>query len=170
MKIGKKVILCLFLAALVCSSVFAGSTNDSRPCDYKEFGLDGSKFFVYMTKDTPYTGWSLWSKRSNMEPAQSPHGPLMATYVNPAADDSIKRKGGMAFGSLIVVENRASNGTLTSLDARIKIKGYHPQGGDWYWFRFSSEGMIQAEGKAASCLACHEQRKENDYLMTAPVK
>jgi hypothetical protein len=167
MSIGKTVFLAFFLAAVFCGSVVAGGAGGPSSCDYRHFGLDGSKFFLYMTKDTPYTKWSPWPGRSKTSSARtpSPHGPLVTTYVNPAAQGSLARKEGLAFGSLIVMENRSDDGKLTSLDARIKIKGYNPARGDWYWFRFAPDGTISAEGKAASCLACHEQRRGNDYVM-----
>ncbi|MGE5800444.1 MAG: cytochrome P460 family protein [Syntrophaceae bacterium] len=167
MSICKTVFLAFFLAAVFYGSVAAGGANGPSSCDYRHFGLDGSKFFLYMTKDTPYTGWSLWPGQGKTSPARtpSPHGPLVTTYVNPAAQRSLGHKEGMAFGSLIVMENRSDDGKLTSLDARIKIKGYHPAGGDWYWFHFAPDGAISAEGKAASCLACHEQGRGNDFVM-----
>jgi len=170
MSIGKTVLIAFLLAAALWVAAPAGRAGEPSPCDYREFGLDASKFFLYLTKDTPYTGWSLWPGRSAMGPAGSPHGPRVVAYVNPAARESILRKGGMVFGSLIVLENRAADGRLTSLDARIKIKGYHPEGGDWYWFRFSPDGKAMAEGKAPSCLACHGQARDNDFTMTAPVQ
>ena len=169
MDIGRTVFLVLFIAAF-SFFIVDGGANGQSSCDYKVFGLDGSKFFLYMTKDTPYTGWSLWPGRKEAAFGQPFHGPMVTTYVNAAARDSIIRREGMAFGSLIVMENRTPDGKLTSLDARLKIKGYHPEGGDWYWFRFSPDGAILTEGKAASCLACHGQKRENDYVMTAPVK
>ena len=148
---------------------FAGS-DDSRPCDYREFGLDGEKFFLYLTKDTPYTKWELWPGTEPAAPARGPHGPFLTRYVNPAAYQSIVKGQGMAFGSLVVMENRGADGRLGSLAVKIKIKGYNPEAGDWYWFFFGPDGKIEAEGKAGRCISCHGGMKANDFVMTGPVK
>ena len=160
----------LILAVGLSLSGFADDGGESSPCDYKAFGLDGTKFFLYLTKDTPYTAWRLWPNRDSMAPATEPHGPFLTTYVNPAAYESIAKREGMAFGSLIVMENRDADKKLKNLAARIKIKGYSPEAGDWYWFAFAPDGTISAEGKVGACIGCHGKMKANDFVMTAPVK
>jgi hypothetical protein len=158
-----------FVIGLGVSGIAAGG-DEPNPCDYKEFGLDAGKFFLYLTKDTPYTKWRHWPEREKSRPAGAPHGPYIATYVNAAAYESIAKKEKMAFGALIVMENRGADKNLRNLAARIKIKGYNPAGGDWYWFAFAPDGTATAEGRAGACIGCHGKEKTDDYVMGAPAK
>lgn len=105
-----------------------------------------------------------------MRPAPDGHEAFVTTYVNPAALASITRRQGMSYGSLIVTENYGSDQKLASITAKLRIKGYHPERGDWYWFKFAPAGNILAQGQAACCLNCHSRQKENDYILTAPVR
>lgn len=165
-----KVFLPVLALVIGLSIPGAGGGEEPSPCDYKAFGLDASKFFLYLTKDTPYTKWRLWPDRDNARTAGKPHGPFVATYVNPAAYESLTKKGNMAYGSLIVMENRGADEKLRSLSARIKIRGYNPGGGDWYWFAFAPDGTATAEGKAGACIGCHGKGKANDYVMGSPAE
>ena len=107
----------------------------AESCDYKAFGLDAAKFFIYLTKDTPYAQVAGLAEPGGRHARQRRRtGRLSVAYVNPAAYESITKKENMAYGSLIVMENRGADQKLRNLTARIKIKGYNPKGGDWYWF------------------------------------
>lgn len=163
-------LLAVVLAIVPGAPVCADGWGESSLCDYKQYGLDGDKFFLYFTKDTPYPSWQLWPDKGKLRAAEEPHGAFLTTYVNPAAYRSITRKEGMAYGSLVVTENRDADMRLLNLTAKIKIKGYNPPGGDWYWFQYTPEGKIMAEGKAGACIACHGKRETNDFVMTAPVR
>ncbi|MHB8772188.1 MAG: cytochrome P460 family protein [Syntrophales bacterium] len=167
--IAKRVLPLLLLALVLGAPGGACGGDEPSPCDYKEFGLDAAKFFVYLTKDTPYRSWRHWPDREATRP-RGPHGPRAVTYVNPAAYDSIVRKEKMAYGSLIVMENRDPDESIRSLSVRIKIKGYNPEGGDWYWFAFAPDGTATAEGRAGACLGCHGKGKADDYVMGSPAK
>jgi hypothetical protein len=48
----------------------------------------------------------------------------------------------------------------------LKVKGYNPPAGDWYWFHFDAQGTGVASGRAADCIACHQDHKDNDFIMT----
>lgn len=166
----KKLLVIAVVAAVLGAAGGAGRGRaEPSPCDYKEFGLDAAKFFVYLTKDTPYRLWRHWPGREAARP-QGPHGPRAVIYVNPAAYEAIVRKDTMTFGSLIVMENRNPDESLRSLSVRIKIKGYNPEGGDWYWFAFAPDGTAQAEGRAGVCLGCHGKGKADDYIMGSPAR
>src|SRR5574340_1452924 len=148
----------------------ADDGGGTTPCDYKEFGLDGAKFFLYLTKDTPYNAWRLWPNKNSIAPATEPPGPFCTTYVNPAAYASITKREGMAFGSLIVMESRDADKKLQNLSVGLKVKGYNPAGGDWYWFAFAPDGAITAAGRLEACIRCHGKMRANDFVMSAPVK
>ncbi len=80
------------------------------------------------------------------------------------------KKEKMAYGSLIVMENRGADNKLRTLTARIKIRGYNPAGGDWYWFDFAPDGTTTTEGKAGACIGCHGMGKADDYALGASAK
>jgi len=170
-RIAKALLPALLALVLGLSTPGGAAVGDEPcPCDYKAFGLDAAKFFLYLTKDTPYTKWRHWPNGGKARPAEDPHGPFVVTYLNTAAHESIKKKEKMAFGSLIVMENRGADKNLRNLTVRIKIKGYNPTGGDWYWFAFTPEGKATAEGRAGACIGCHEKGKADDYVMGVPAK
>jgi len=167
----------LFLYALVTAFFFwpylithAQDMTDAPGCDVKKAGLDATKFFIYFTQDTPYTSWQLWPGKEKFTPGKDPHGAFVTAYVNPVAYRSITGKAGMAFGSLIVVENYDSDKKLANLTVMIKIKGYNPQAGDWHWFKYASDGKALAAGRVDVCINCHGAKKDNEYIMTSPVK
>jgi hypothetical protein len=47
-----------------------------------------------------------------------------------------------------------------------KIKGYNPEGEDWFWAEYSPDGKIIVSGKVEKCLNCRSTNKANDYIMT----
>ena len=169
----RKIVACFFAIVIVSGvSIFAFADDEAAtsPCDYKTYGLDAEKFFRYLTQDTPYTSWQLWPGKEKLYRGKEPHGALLTTYVNPVAYGSLTQRDGMAFGSLIVVENYSPDKKLTDLTVRIKIKGYNPRAGDWHWFHYAPDGKVIAAGRVDRCIDCHGKMKEDDYIMTAPLK
>ncbi|HWR72634.1 MAG TPA: cytochrome P460 family protein [Nitrospirota bacterium] len=168
----------LFLSVLTALAVLCGPAglhgqeDPSTSCDVRKAGLDPVKFHLYLTKDTPYTAWPLWPGTSAMAPARPPfsHGTFRTTYVNPAALRSIREGRGMDFGALIVTESFDAGRKLTGLSVKLKIRGYHPEAGDWHWFQYDAGGAVLSCGRTAVCIGCHAARKENDYLMTEPAR
>jgi hypothetical protein len=148
----------------------AQDKGEPLPCDYKQVGLDAAKFYIYLTQDTPYRSWSLWPGREKLSQGKAPHGRYVTTYVNPAALRSIESGAGMAFGSLIVTENYDDDKKLAGLMVKLKIKGYNPAEGDWYWFQYDRQGTAVAEGRVDGCINCHRARRGNENRMTAPAK
>ena len=156
----KKISACL-LAIVMCSGPgsigYADGWGESGLCNYRRYGLDAEKFFLYITQDRPYASWQTWPEKTKMQPGIEPHGAFHTTYVNPVAHRSIAKKEGMEFGSLIVMENFGPDKRLANITAKIKIKGYNPEGGDWCWFEYTPDGKTLSAGKEESCLACHEK-------------
>lgn len=164
-------ILALFLACALSGAGIAAYAQDRAeplPCDYKQVGLDAAKFYVYLTQDTPYRSWPLWPGRGKLSPGTAPHGRYVTTYVNPAALQSLASGEGMAFGSLIVTENYDAGKNLTGLMVKLKIKGYDPPAGDWYWFQYDSGGAVIAEGRVDSCKTCHRTQTGKERFLTEP--
>ncbi|HYQ47692.1 MAG TPA: hypothetical protein VEP69_01380, partial [Thermodesulfovibrionales bacterium] len=71
-------------------------------------------------------------------------------------------------GSLIVMENRERDGSIRGLSVRLRIKGYHPAGNDWYWLQYDRTGKATCEGRGYECLRCHCRGKENDKPGAVP--
>ncbi|HYQ48478.1 MAG TPA: hypothetical protein VEP69_05390, partial [Thermodesulfovibrionales bacterium] len=86
----RKMLISGCVTAVVVAAGLHARAGEPSPCDIREFGLDAGKFYLYLTQDTPYTRWQLWPGGSSiMRTADSPHGPVVTTYVNPAAHESL---------------------------------------------------------------------------------
>jgi hypothetical protein len=68
------------------------------------------------------------------------------------------------------MENYTADKRLVELSVMFRIKGYNPGAGDWHWFQYAPDGKVLAAGRVETCIRCHEAKKVNDYIMTAPVK
>lgn len=117
----------------------------------------------------PYRNWEMWPGSEEMHEGKAPHGALLTTYVNDIALKSIKKAKGMSNNSIIVKENHAPNKKLVAISVMYKVKGYNPEGGDWYWAQYDAEFNVLSEGKVKGCLDCHSTAKDNDYIFTGEV-
>jgi hypothetical protein len=120
--------------------------------------------------DPPYKKWDMWPGTDKMHKGAEPHGALLTTYVNDIALKSIKKMKGMKNHSIIVKENHAPNKKLVAVSVMYKVKGYNPEGGDWFWAQYDADFNILAEGKPKGCLDCHSTASDNDYVFTGKVK
>jgi hypothetical protein len=111
----------------------------------------------------------LWPGKGKLYKGTEPHGIYITVYVNDTALDSIKKVGGMADNSIVIKENYNADKQLTSVTAMQKVKGYNPEGGDWFWVRFGPDSKVTDEGKVVMCLGCHTVAKGNDYIYTGKV-
>jgi hypothetical protein len=115
--------------------------------------------------------WRMWPGKTSLYPGKEPHGALLTTYVNITAFMAIAGKKGMLpNGSMIVTENYSADKKLSDITVMYKVPAYNPEAGDWFWAKYAPDGKIQAEGKADTCIKCHSQNKDNDYIMTVPLK
>jgi hypothetical protein len=118
---------------------------------------------------SPYTKWALWPGKGKLSKGTEPHGIYITVYVNDKALESIKKVGGMVDNSIIIKENYNADKRLTSVTVMQKVKGYNPEGGDWFWVRFDPDSKVTNEGKVAMCIGCHTGAKGNDYIYTGKV-
>lgn len=132
-------------------------------------GSDAGKLNEYITKYKPYTEWNLWPGKGKLYKGTEPHGALLTTFVNDTAYYSLKGKKGMADGSIIAKENYSSDKQFKALTVMYKIKGYNPEGGDWFWAKYSISGKAEVSGKVKACIECHGKKKNNDYIMTGDI-
>jgi hypothetical protein len=117
----------------------------------------------------------------------APHGGILRAYLNNVAYDAVERKvGAFPHGSILVKENHVAGdleldrsdedrsvngfaGNLDSVTLMVKIEGYNPEVGDWFWAKLQPDGTIDAAGKPAGCIGCHTQVVANNYVFDAQV-
>lgn len=134
----------------------------------------------------PYTDWAFEpGVPEGYYVGQEPHGLILRSYVDETAMADIG-SGAEAFsaGALIVKENHAPgdidtasmepqspvenfDGDLGSLTYMVKIPGYNAEAGDWFWAKIQPDGTIDAAGKPAGCIGCHDQVSDNDWVFNA---
>jgi hypothetical protein len=57
-----------------------------------------------------------------------------------------------------------------------RLRGYNPEGGDWWWGKFkpngepflSPDGKMPIVGKVKGCIGCHSVQKNKDWLFSEP--
>jgi len=115
--------------------------------------------------------WRMWPGKTSLYPGKEPHGALLTTYVNIPVFMAIAGKRGMLpNGSMIVTQNYSAERNLTDITVMYKAAAYNPEAGDWFWVKYAPDGKVQAEGKVDTCIKCHAAKKDNDYIMTTPLK
>ena len=62
------------------------------------------------------------------------------------------------------------NFDLAAITVMYKVKGYNPEGNDWFWVKYAADGKAQAEGKVQGCINCHGKKKDNDYIFIGSIK
>lgn len=101
-----------------------------------------------------------------------PHGKWLQTYVNNIAYDAIVAKiGKMPANSIIAKDNYMSKSdTPAAVTAMIKVPGYDPAHGNWFWVKYGPNGKVDMAGKVSYCSSCHGKVKNNDYIFDVPIK
>jgi hypothetical protein len=131
----------------------------------------GAALQEFLTQANYQQTWKMWPGKEALYQGTEPHGVLLTTYVNDAALAAIEGKQGkLPAGSLIVKENYGPDKNLMALTIMYRVEGYNPDAGDWFWLKYLPDGTVEAEGKVEACIACHGTKKDNDYIMTAPLK
>ncbi|MGB2905918.1 MAG: cytochrome P460 family protein [Candidatus Aminicenantaceae bacterium] len=151
----------LTLAAVVILFMGFGPTSEMP-------GPDAAALWEYITKESPYKDWGFWDDHKDIQPGNSPHGPFHRVYVNEVL---LKTDGTPApYGSIQVKESFDSNKKLTALTVMYKIEGFNPEGGDWFWARYSLDGKANPAGKVQGCIGCHAVKSGNDYIIVHDLK
>ena len=128
---------------------------------------DGKEVYEYITESSSYENWDQWPGYNGMYEGQSPHGAFLKLYVNDAAKKAITQgKKTLPANAIVVKENYNKKKKLVAITPMYKVKDYNPEAGDWFWAKYSARGDIQAEGKVGSCIDCHSDMKDKDYLFS----
>ncbi|HET6459289.1 MAG TPA: cytochrome P460 family protein [Syntrophales bacterium] len=131
----------------------------------------GVSLWDYLKKQAYAKNWQMWPGTTGMYEGPEPHGAFLTTYVNDVALKSISaKKGKFADGAIIAQDNFSKDKKLKFISVIYKVKGYNPQGGDWFWVQYKPDGRIESEGKIDECIKCHEAQKGNDYVYTGKLK
>lgn len=124
--------------------------------------VNAGELYTMFTQDMPYTDWSFWAGAEGLMEGKAPHGAFIKNFVN---DKAMKPVGGAyPYGSLIVKENYMPDTTLAKLTIMYKVRGYNPDGGDWFWAVYGADGKVEAEGKIEGCMGCHRARQAQDFV------
>ncbi len=176
---GKRIFVLIAAVAVIIGAaiVFAqGSEDDAM--------MAQTHFTEFM--DAPYTDWPYEAGvPADYYVGVEPHGMILRAFVNQIAADDVG-SGAAAFsdGAIIVKENHMPGdvdisgmeqqavvagfgGNLAALTYMVKVAGYNPDGGDWFWAKQAPDGAIEAAGAPAGCIACHAQVANNDYVFNA---
>lgn len=69
-------------------------------------------------------------------------------------------------GTIIVKENYKPNKTLAAITVMAKVKGYNPEKGNWFWAKYSPDGIVLKSGKVKGCIKCHSDVTHTDWVFT----
>jgi hypothetical protein len=157
----------LILFFIVLSLVFTGMILAQG----KGPAAKGASVWDYLKRAGFAKSWKMWPGTTATYQGPEPHGAFLTTYVNDTALKSINaKKGKFADGSIIAQENYSKDKKLKFIAVMYKVKGYNPQGGDWFWAQYKPDGRIESEGKVDECIKCHVAQKGNDYVYTSKMK
>ncbi|MEN8262879.1 MAG: cytochrome P460 family protein [Nitrospirota bacterium] len=130
----------------------------------------GNDLRKYVIDVDPYKNWILWPGTINMSEGTEPHGAFVTIYINEAAFWSLKKMKGFRNNSIVLKENFNKNKKLEALTVMYKVKGFNPDGGDWFWAKYDKNHNVISEGKIAGCLDCHADASINDYVFSGKAK
>lgn len=120
----------------------------------------------HITGHMPYKkDFSIFPGTTEMYKGTEPHGSFITIYVNDIALKSVKKKK-YNNNSIILKENYTPEKKLAAVTVMYKVKGYNPEGGDWFWVKYDPAFKVLKEGKVKGCLGCHSKAKSSDYIFT----
>lgn len=177
------VALVLVLAWMVAPGSVAVAQDDAGP------DVDGSFALVlWQAWADDYTEWAFEAGvPEDYYVGVAPHGMVLRTFVNDVAAADVDG-GASVFspGAVLIKENHAPTGVdISGLEAQtalpdfegdlqawtymVKVPGYAPETGDWFYGRIAGDGSLLAAGSPAGCVACHAQVEDNDWVFNAPL-
>ena len=152
--------------ALICALFFAVSLSSAEG---NLPSSDAKKLWSYITEINSYLGWGFWPGYVGIYPGKSPHGAYLKLYANTIALKAAREGKLMTYGAILVKENYGKDKkTLMAITPMYRIKGYNPEGGDWFWAKYEPNGKVLKAGKVKGCIDCHSMQKSNDWLFTEP--
>jgi hypothetical protein len=134
----------------------------------------------------PYTDWPFQpGAPEGFYVGQQPHGMVLRTFANDVAMEDVA-SGAATFssGAVIVKENHMPTGVdvdalehqdplsdfggdLAAWTYMVKVPGFAPETGDWFWGRIAADGSVLAGGTPQGCVGCHAQVEDNDWVFNS---
>jgi len=155
----------MILEGFVLAGMLGGRSGQSRTVQ-----PTGAIVWSLMQQQDYSKKWMMWPGKTSLYTGKDSHGAFLTTRVNIPAFMAIAGKRPLPNGSVIVMENYSSDKKMTDITVMFKSQAYNPDAGDWFWAKYAPDGKIEMEGKVDTCIKCHGQSKENDYIMTGPLK
>ncbi len=141
----------LVLAALSFLYVEKGIAEDSME--------KAKALWDMMQSDKYQETWALYPGKGKFYKGQEPHGMLLTTYVNTAADEGLKSGAKeLPKGSILIKENYKPDKTLAAITVMDKTGDGKD---DWFWVKYTPDGSVAKKGemslagKPGGCIGCH---------------
>ena len=186
--LGLSVLIVSLLGFAVWAQTETGGESGGETGGMAEMSNDEEMAAQYFEEinAAPYTDWTPEpGVPEGFYTGNVPHGLILRTFINDAAAGAVG-SGADAFpeGSILVKENHLPGdvdvesmenhaavegfeGDLESLTYMVKVSGYNPEAGDWFWGKQNPDGEIVAVGQPDGCIGCHGQVADNDYVFDA---
>ena len=148
--------------------VLSGCRENEEPllAPLTSIEISGEVLWERIAQTFDYHSYSYWPGHKGVREGQAPHGPFHSIYINRTLRESLPDSDAIAeIGSIIVKDSLNASRELTSITVMVKVDGYDPDNGDWFWAKYSPVGTVQAEGSPKGCIACHAGMAHNDYII-----
>jgi hypothetical protein len=154
-------IILLFSACGKTSATFPSLTKDE---------ITGDRLWQRITAEEEYKAYPEWPGFEGLRRGQSPHGRYHEIYIHPLLRNALPLTNKVVpDGTIIVKDNYDADKKRTHFTVMAKVTGYDPEHADWFWAAYDPQGKTVAEGKVGMCIACHEGKKDNDYVIVRPL-
>jgi hypothetical protein len=154
---GIVLITALLLLILSCKSekIFPDLTADQ---------VNAETAWNRIMNESNYRTYNMWPSHEGVQPGQSPHGRFHRIFINSKLHDALPIPEKVApTGSIIVKENYSPDKELGAYTIMIKVAGYNPDNGDWFFAKYKADGTEEVSGRIPKCADCHAGL--NDWLM-----
>lgn len=154
----------------IAGIVTASAVLCVRSCDTPAPGTylppaEAQAFWTYITETDPYAYWRDFPEQKALDRSATPHGAVTKLYGNSVAVRAAKVGEQMPYGAILLTKNYGKDKkALVSVTAMYKVKGYNPEGGDWFWAKYRPDGSATVSGRVESCIACHAAR--SNYIFS----
>ena len=160
---GKVLLLC-------CIGSFFFSCTDTEP-DLNPLSRDeisGVRLWERISTESDYRNYSQWPGHEGKKPGQAPHGVEHQVYANKVLFDALPVTEAPD-GTILVKENYNAADEMVKITVMVKVSGFDPGRGDWFWAAMDPDGTVTAEGSPDGCISCHSGMKSNDYIIIQPL-
>lgn len=132
--------------------------------------ISGERVWQRISEESDFRNYPYWPGHEGEHPGQAPHGNFHTIFINPRLRAALPLQNRSAPpGSIIVKSNCDADKKNEILTIMVKVEGYDPENGDWFWLKSDPQGKISAEGKVGGCITCHSVVNSNDYIFIYPL-